>query len=159
MAEIDANAGFKASLEEARQRLAKETALRDEAQNAVRHHEEEMVRLRRVIVSLANVVGEATEMEAIGITDACRAVMNDAVTPLKLRSVRDRLSQYGFDISTQANLDASVQVVLNRLADKKEIRKEVVAAPGGKQVVIYVGPKVKKLHRDQMAREIATGQS
>lgn len=29
-----------------------------------------------------------------------------------------------------------------RLVDKKEIDKETVNTPGGKQVVVYVGPKV-----------------
>lgn len=157
MTATDPYANFRATLEEARQLLKRETELRDASVVATAAHEAEIVRLRRVIVSIAAMVGEPEEMESIGITEACRAVMNAALVPLKLRNVRDQLADVGFDSRAQNNLDASVQVILNRLADKKEIDREEVKVQGAKNVILYIGPKVTKTQRRQTIQDVSSG--
>jgi len=153
----DPYAAFRLTLDEARQRLEHVTALRDESIKATAAHDAEIANLRRVIVSLAAMVGEPTEMESIGITDACRAVLTAATGPLKLRNVCDQLSDVGFDSNAQNNLDQSVQAVLNRMVEKKEIDKRVVPAPHNKTVTIYVGPKVTKAQLNQTLTDIGAG--
>jgi hypothetical protein len=146
-------------LQETRQRLVTVVKDRDAALEVARSAENEIAHLRRLIVSLAVMLGEAPEMEAMGITDACRTVMKTANIPLKLRNVCDRLSHAGFDANAQDNLAASVQAVLNRLVDKQEIQREEIDVAGGKKVIVYVGPNVTKAQRRQTIDSIKKGLS
>jgi hypothetical protein len=156
--EIDPHGPFREMLEQSRQRLDEVTAHRDESLRAAAKDDAEIVHLRRVIVSLAAMLGEATQMESIGITDAVRVVMKTANIPLRLRNVCERLSESGFDAHAQENLSASVQSVLNRITEKAEIEKEQVDIPGGKSVLVYIGPNVTKVQRRQTIQSIKNGE-
>src|SRR5262245_35308808 len=114
---------FRAALDVAKQRLANAEEARENALQRVKASEDEIAQLRRVIVSLAALCGETTDMETIGITEACRTVMRAAANSVTLKEVKTLLTDIGFDLSTQKNADASVQAILNRLVDAKEIQR------------------------------------
>lgn len=145
---------FRPMLERLRERLGELTRLRDESVKAAADYEAQIVTARRAFVSYAAMLGEPTELESIGITEACRTVMASAVVPLKLRNVRDLLADFGFDPKQQTNLDQNIQTILNRLYERKEIEKETISTAGGKQIVIYIGPRVTPAQKAQSVKEI-----
>jgi hypothetical protein len=135
--------GYRSSLEDARRDLEHALKAREVSVQTTKDWDAKIVQLRRIVVSLAAYVGEASEMESMGITEAIRTVMNAATTRLKVRHVKDELTNLGFDLAGQDNADASIQAVLNRLVDKKEIRRESERDKHGRNVAVYVGPNVK----------------
>jgi hypothetical protein len=107
--------------------------------NEVGFLESEIVRLRRTIAALSDLCDEPIGLEQIGITDAVRSVLDQATQQMTTAQVKDGLAELGFDLTTQKNPTASVMAVLKRLADGKEIRRQVV---GGDPVWLGKNAKV-----------------
>jgi hypothetical protein len=57
-----------------------------------------------------------------GLTDACRAILRNAVNPMTPVEVRNRLAAIGFDLSEYSNELASIHTVLKRLRKAGELR-------------------------------------
>lgn len=91
----------------------------------------QMAKLRSLIVANANMLPDderekliavSVEASAFGMTDSIRSVFRDShpagLTPTQ---VRDKLTDNGFDLSTQANPMASIHSVIKRLLTAEEI--------------------------------------
>jgi hypothetical protein len=57
-----------------------------------------------------------------GLTNACRAILRNAVNPMTPVEVRNRLAAIGFDLSEYSNELASIHTVLKRLNKAGELR-------------------------------------
>jgi hypothetical protein len=99
----------------------------------------EMARLRRTIVALAVMCGEKVEGDALGLTEAVRAVMDAATNQLTLAEVKQAVEDQGFDMSTQSNPDASVSSVLRRLLSAGEVTHKKLVSPNGKTKAVWRG--------------------
>lgn len=55
----------------------------------------------------------------IGLTDACRFVLEESDRPLTPKDVRERLGLNGYPIKSHANMLASIHSVLKRLVQSK----------------------------------------
>lgn len=134
---------FKTALADAKTALQKTTEDRRAHLAAAADDDIKIVQLRRTIVGLSALCGEDPELESMGLTDAVRLVMKGAINSLTVRQVKDALGAHGFDqLSEARNAEASITVVLNRLAEAGEIRKGETRN-GTKVVAMYTGPKVR----------------
>jgi len=136
------NPAYVEALKEARKNFAAAVAEKDLTERRLAEIEERIIQLRRVVVSLSDMVGEPTEISDLGITDATRTVMNNATTRMTLKQIKEGLSQLGFDLNTQQNADASVLAVLNRMLEKREIRRQIEARQGDRKMTWFLGPRV-----------------
>jgi len=106
-----------------------------------REAEQRMAKLRTLITANANMlpdqereqlIGQAVESSASGITDSIRSVFRLAypkgLTPVQ---VRDKLSAIGFDLTSQSNPMASIHSVIRRLLSGHEIEPFGDASFGG----------------------------
>jgi len=137
------NPAYVEALKEARKNFADAVAEQDLTERRLAEIRERIIQLRRVVVSLSDMVGEPTEISDLGITDATRTVLNNATTRMTLQDIKEGLTQLGFDLRTQQNADASVLSVLNRMLEKREIRKEDQVHTKGKTTSWFIGPRAK----------------
>jgi|RhiMethySRZTD1v2_1073278.scaffolds.fasta_scaffold514210_2 hypothetical protein len=138
-----AYATFLAAFSEAKEKLRSTVSERDTTERKLAAFDEEIIRLRRVVVSLGDMIGAETELAELGITEAVRTVLNNATTRMTLKEVKEGLTLLGFDLNTQKNADASVLAVLNRMLEKHEIRKEEQVHAKGKSSIWFIGPHAK----------------
>jgi hypothetical protein len=104
-------------------RQALEAASREYHQLAQQRGEldRRMAQLAQTIGSLNRLCG-FTPTVGVGLTDACRMVLNAAGHPLTAVEVRQQLEAMGFDISKYANDLAPIHTVLKRLTESDEVR-------------------------------------
>jgi hypothetical protein len=76
--------------------------------------------LRHSIAALTKLCGYEPSVP-LGLTDACRLVMRNAVVPLTALEVRDRLAAIGVDLAKYSNPLASIHTVLKRMQEGGEI--------------------------------------
>jgi hypothetical protein len=96
-----------------------------------------VVQLRRTVTALSVLCNEPTGMDDLGITDACRVVMDNATHPLTTKRAMQLLEELGFDLASQKNAAASVTTVLGRLEAKGRIRRGVRDGD-----TMWIGPHV-----------------
>jgi hypothetical protein len=80
-----------------------------------------MAQLAQTIGSLNRLCGY-TPTVGVGLTDACRMVLNAAGHPLTAVEVRQQLEAMGFDVSKYSNDLAPIHTVLKRLTESDEVR-------------------------------------
>jgi hypothetical protein len=104
-------------------RLALETASREYQQLAHQRADldRRMAQLAQTIGSLNRLCG-FTPTVGVGLTDACRMVLNAAGHPLTAVEVRQQLEAMGFDVSKYSNDLAPIHTVLKRLTEADEVR-------------------------------------
>jgi hypothetical protein len=95
--------------------------------------EQEMAKLRQLIVANANMLPEdergafirsAEDSMVKGFTEGIRKVFRDAhPNALLPTDVRDRLIALGYDLSSQSNAMASIHSVIRRLLEAEEIER------------------------------------
>ena len=92
-----------------------------------------IVQMRRGIIALAALAEEEVDDVALGLTESVRALFNNATKPMTTQDVVTGVAALGFDVTSQKNPGASVAAVLTRLAENKEITKQVKneRTPGG----------------------------
>jgi hypothetical protein len=82
--------------------------------------DDRLAQLRHSIGALTKLCGYEPTVP-LGLTDACRLVVRNAVTPLTALEVRDRLAAIGIDLDKYSNPLASIHTVLKRLHEGGEI--------------------------------------
>lgn len=80
-----------------------------------------MAQLAQTIGSLNRLCGFVPNI-GVGLTDACRMVLNAAGHPLTAIEVRQQLEAMGFDVSKYSNDLAPIHTVLKRLTESDEVR-------------------------------------
>jgi hypothetical protein len=84
--------------------------------------------LDRRIAQLAQTIGSLNRLcgftpnIGVGLTDACRMVLNAAGHPLMAVEVRQQLEAMGFDVAKYSNDLAPIHTVLKRLTESDEVR-------------------------------------
>lgn len=88
---------------------------------AIRHRAES---LRRTVLSLGDLVGEAREPQIFGITDAIRKVMSERKegSHVSAQMVRSILERDKFPLSEYKNAMAVIHTTLKRLVDQGELQ-------------------------------------
>ena len=79
-----------------------------------------LAQLKHSIAALTKLCGYEPTVP-LGLTDACRLVLRNAVTPLTALEVRDRLAAIGVDLGKYSNPLASIHTVLKRMHEGGEI--------------------------------------
>jgi hypothetical protein len=79
-----------------------------------------LAQLKHSIAALTKLCGYEPSVP-LGLTDACRLVLRNSVTPLTALEVRDRLGAIGVDLAKYSNPLASIHTVINRMHDAGEI--------------------------------------
>ena len=102
---------------------ALETASREYQQLAEQRADidRRMAQLSQTIGSLYRLLGFVPTV-GVGLTDACRMVLNAAGHPLTAIEVRQQLEAMGFDVSKYSNDLAPIHTVLKRLTESDEAR-------------------------------------
>jgi hypothetical protein len=102
---------------------ALETASREYQQLAEQRADldRRMAQLTQTIGTLYRLCGHVPNV-GVGLTDACRMVLNAAGHPLTAIEVRQQLEAMGFDISKYSNDLAPIHTVLRRLTESDEAR-------------------------------------
>lgn len=110
-----------------------------------------IARLKKVILAAEPMIPDLAglgggwlrlEVEAAGITDACRKVLEASGKWMSPLAVRDALEVNGMDLSRQKNAMASIHAVLKRLKDKNELRA-MMGSDGG---TVYQWKRKRTLH-------------
>ena len=83
------------------------------------------------------------KLHSLGLTDAIRLVLSDAMAPLTPRQVRDRLEAFGYEKLPKANPMAAVHGVLRRLATTGDARDDYEVK--GKTAYRFVSPVERTL--------------
>lgn len=91
----------------------------------------EIIKLQQQIKSLAFFCAETEKQEGflqavaaeISFTETVHAIVRNAERPLTAMDVRDRLGNYGYDLSVYSNPLAFVHTALKRLARDRRIRE------------------------------------
>ncbi len=110
------------ALEEVQRNIAAKTFLR----NTV---DAEIAQLRATEIGLKNALGQQIQAE-IAWTDLVRTVLNHAAgRQMSAVEVRDTLLSWGYNFTGMKNPLAFFNTVLQRLADKGEIRRSVEGRP------------------------------
>src|SRR5215831_15452550 len=78
----------------------------------------------------------------LGLTDACRLVLRNAVEPLTALGVRDRLAAIGIDLDKYSNPLASIHTVLKRLHEGGEIAERDRDEPSPRTAYAFVLPRI-----------------
>ena len=79
----------------------------------------------------------------LGLTDACRLVLRNAVAPLTALEVRDRLASIGVDLDKYSNPLASIHTVLKRMHEGGEIvERDRDDDPSSRTAYAFVLPRV-----------------
>ena len=99
--------------------------------------EERLTQLTETIGTLTRLCGLTPKIEW-GLTDACRAILRNAASPMTPVEVRNRLAAIGFDLSEYSNELASIHTVLKRLKKSGELR--FVPRAGGKHAYEWSRP-------------------
>jgi hypothetical protein len=104
-------------------RIALEAAGREYQQLAQQRADldRRMAQLAQTIGSLNRLCGY-TPTIGVGLTDACRMVLNAAGHPLTAIEVRQQLEAMGFDVSKYSNDLAPIHTVLKRLTESDEVQ-------------------------------------
>jgi hypothetical protein len=112
-------------------------------------------RVKQVIQGIAAMDGiepdealsSLTEYESRGLTSGIRAVLEVIGGQLTAADIRQSLIASGHDLSGYANASSVINTVLNRLAQKELVKKEMVKR-GGDTVITYkwagMPPKTRK---------------
>src|SRR5262249_1726042 len=79
-----------------------------------------LAQLKHSIAALTKLCGYEPTVP-LGLTDACRLVLRNAVAPLTALEVRDRLAAVGVDLGKYSNPMASIHTVLKRMHEASEI--------------------------------------
>jgi hypothetical protein len=79
-----------------------------------------LAQLKHSIAALTKLCGYEPTVP-LGLTDACRLIVRNAVTPLTALEVRDRLAAIGVDLGKYSNPLASIHTVLKRMHEGGEI--------------------------------------
>jgi len=140
----DQKATYKAALKEARTAFSTATRRLDEATREVNALKSEISRLRQTITALAALCSESPGFDRFGITEACSEVMETITYSATTALVVSELVNLGFDIASQKNVNASVHVVLSRLAEKGQIEKIPSKDGDGQDITKWRGPKYDK---------------
>lgn len=77
--------------------------------------------LAHTISTLSRLCG-VTSSVVWGLSDACRTVVRNAVVPLTVPEIHERLGQIGLDLSAYSNSLAVVHTTVRRLHDASELR-------------------------------------
>ena len=83
--------------------------------------EQRLTQLTETIGTLTKLCG-LTPKISWGLTDACRAILRNAGSPMTPVEIRNRLAAIGFDLAAYSNELASIHTVLKRLNKSGELR-------------------------------------
>jgi hypothetical protein len=114
---------YRAALKEARASFDSATRRLGDIESEAVRRRKEISQLRRTITALAAQCSEDPWSDALGITESCAEVMDEAIWEMSTQDVVRALENRGFDLASQKNAAASVHAVLSRLAEKKKIEK------------------------------------
>ena len=103
--------------------------------------DDRLAQLRHSIAALTKLCGYEPSVP-LGLTDACRLVLRNAVTPLTALEVRDRLAAIGIDLDKYSNPLASIHTVLKRLHEGGEIAERDRDEPSPRTAYAFVLPRV-----------------
>jgi len=103
-------------------RRALDAAVREYERLSAEHAtlESRIAQLKHSIAALTKLCGYEPTVP-LGLTDACRLVLRNAVAPLTALEVRDRLASIGVDLDKYSNPLASIHTVLKRMQDAGEL--------------------------------------
>lgn len=103
-------------------RRALDAAVREYERLAAEHAalESRIAQLKHSIATLTKLCGYEPTVP-LGLTDACRLVLRNAVAPLTALEVRDRLASIGVGLDKYSNPLASIHTVLKRMHDAGEL--------------------------------------
>jgi hypothetical protein len=123
---------------------ALEAAVREYEKLTAEHAELEgrLAQLKHSIAALTKLCGyEPTT--PLGLTDACRLVLRNAVAPLTALEVRDRLVSIGIDLGRYSNPLASIHTVLKRMHDGGElVERDRDDEPDARTAYAFVLPRI-----------------
>jgi hypothetical protein len=110
--------GYREDLTRLEAKAAEMDVERDELRKEIEH-------TKRIIASIASLVGESGAVSEMGFTDACRLMLNNAHPEwISGLEIREALSRAGFDLTGYANAMASIYTILRRLEEADEIEKK-----------------------------------
>ena len=101
--------------------------------------DDRLAQLRHSIAALTKLCGYEPTVP-LGLTDACRLVLRNAVEPLTALGVRDRLAAIGIDLDRYSNPLASIHTVLKRLHEGGEIAERERDDPSPRTAYAFVLP-------------------
>ena len=123
---------------------ALEAAVREYEKLTAKHADLEgrLAQLKHSIAALTKLCGyEPTT--PLGLTDACRLVLRNAVAPLTALEVRDRLVSIGIDLGRYSNPLASIHTVLKRMHEGGElVERDRDDEPDARTAYAFVLPRV-----------------
>jgi len=106
------------------------------------------------LAQLVETIGTLTQLCGLtptvpwGLTDACRAILQNAGKPMTPIDVRNRLAAVGFDLSRYSNDLAAIHTVLKRLNQAGELRF-IPRSPGKHAYQWSRPPEVRVWHRQR----------
>jgi hypothetical protein len=103
--------------------------------------DDRLAQLRHSIAALTKLCGYEPTVP-LGLTDACRLVLRNAVTPVTALEVRDRLAAIGVPLDKYSNPLASIHTVLKRLQEGGEIAERDRDEPSTRTAYAFVLPRV-----------------
>lgn len=116
------------------------TAAVREYEEATAQHaalETRLAQLKQSIATLTKLCGYEPTVQ-LGLTEACRMVLRNAVQPMSPRDVRDRLVAIGLDMGRYSNALASIHTVIKRLHESGEVaERKGVAGMDAKVAYLY----------------------
>jgi hypothetical protein len=122
---------------------ALEAAVREYEQVSAQHAalEGRLAQLKQSIATLSKLCGYEPTVQ-LGLTDACRMVLRNAVQPLTALEIRDRLIAVGLDLDRYSNAQASIHTVLKRMHEAGELVERDRVEPADSKTAYVYAPRV-----------------
>lgn len=122
---------------------ALEAAVKEYEQVSAQHAalEGRLAQLKQSIATLSKLCGYEPTVQ-LGLTDACRMVLRNAVQPLTALEIRDRLTAVGLDMDRYSNALASIHTVLKRMHEAGELVERDRVEPADSKTAYVYAPRV-----------------
>jgi len=125
-------------------RRALDAAVREYERLSAEHTalETRIAQLKHSIAALTKLCGYEPTVP-LGLTDACRLVLRNAVAPLTALEVRDRLVSIGVDLEKYSNPLASIHTVIKRMHEGGElVERDREDEPSSRTAYAFVLPPI-----------------
>ena len=122
---------------------ALDAAVKEYEQVSAQHAalEGRLAQLKQSIATLSKLCGYEPTVQ-LGLTDACRMVLRNAVQPLTALEIRDRLIAVGLDLDRYSNALASIHTVLKRMHEAGELVERDRVEPADSKTAYVYAPRV-----------------
>jgi hypothetical protein len=146
------DAHYKDSLEAAKTEMEALLAEEQEIQARISTIQTRLTALRKIALSLGELLGEEWEQQTVGITDAIRKVMRRAKSPegsfiyIHPTTIRTRLQNDGFPLGDYKNPMAVIHTTMKRLEDQGEV--EGAEGRNGRTIYKWTGSETEITDED-----------